>query len=744
MTMTDYQQIGKWVPIDNAESKVTGDFTYVDDLKVHGMLYGKVLFSTVPHAKILSIDASAAAALPGVRAVATYQNTPQVRYNSTTRFFLQKPIETERVFDDTVRFVGDRVAAVAADTLAIAEAAVKLIRVEYQPLPHYVDAEAALAATAYPLHGGENNIAVEVKQNAGDVEAAFAQADYVFEDRYTTPAVHHGAIETHTVIADYDKTGRLTVIAPFQNNFSLRIVLSRIFNLPLSKIQVRTPGLGGAFGGKLEASLEPVAAVLSQLAGKPVKLTYNRKESMLGTRTRHAATVDIKTGIMRDGTIVATDFQVVTNTGAYGSSALNVIGAMSQKVFKTYQIPNLRFTARAVYTNTPVAGAMRGYGSPQAFFAQQCQMLKIAKALNLDYYQLQQKNMVDPDGVDQRNQQPIGNPHPKDCLQRALELSQGWQPVEPDDRWAYGVGMAMGAHGSSAYGAHLDQTSAIIKMNDDGSCVLYVAAHEMGQAITTTLRQVVAEVLHLPLNLVQIVAGDTDSCPWSLGDFSSRGAYVSCYAAKKTAELVAKKLLAEAAAMLQTDPSVLELGAFCVKSKATGACLSFDRIMDHAQNISKKDIICSSTHPASASPGSYGAHICRVRVDKTTGQAAVTDYVAVHDVGQVLNRCSIEGQLYGAIQMGLGYALQEYMHFDANGKTRQCNFRQYKMLTASQMPNIQLDFIEAGEPTGPFGAKSIAECAIVPCAPAVINAITNATGLEIHSLPYQPKPLQKE
>ncbi|MEL7567350.1 MAG: molybdopterin cofactor-binding domain-containing protein [Dehalobacterium sp.] len=734
--MESYKVIGKEVPILDAASKVTGEFKYTDDVKLSGMLYAKVLFSTVPHARIKSLDTTLAEALPGVRAVATYKNSPRVRYNSTTRYYNQKYIENEFIFDDVVRFVGDRIAAVAADSLAIAEKAVKLIKVEYEELPHYIDPEAAMAEGAYPIHG-ESNIAATVVKNAGDIEKGFAEADYIFEGKYTTPAIHHGAIETHTAIAMFDAKGKLTVISPNQNTFGTRIVLSRIFSLPMSRIRVVNQGIGGGFGGKLEATVEVIAAELARQCRRPVKLTYNRKETMISTRTRHASVISIKTGVKKDGSIVAQDIKAVTNTGAYASNVMNLIGAMSNKVFKMYKMPNMRFTGIPVYTNTPIAGAMRGYGSPQVYFAQQCHLHKISKALNIDFAEMQFINLVDPDGVDQRDGKLLGNPRPKDCLKRALELKENWVPVsDGNGKYAIGVGLAMGLHCSGTKDAHLDQACIMIKMNDDASCIFYTGTHEMGHATITAQAQAIAEILHMPMEMIDYVSGDTDLCGWNVGDFSSRGVYVNVYTAKKAAEAVREELLKAAAGLMGEEPSDLELDEKDIYSKASGKRVEKVKVMNYIQCELNKDIICPVTYHATQSPPSYGAHIARVRVEISTGKVDVIDYVAVHDVGQIINKFGTEGQLEGAIHMGIGYALCEKIGFDANGKAQNNSFRRYKMLKASQMPRLQMDFVEEIEPTGPFGAKSIAECAVVPAAPAVINAISNALNMEVHDLPF--------
>lgn len=737
--MKDTRIIGKSIPNRDAALKATGQLPYVGDMKMQGMLYGEVLFSPHAHARITSIDTTEARALPGVRAVATYQNSPDALFNSATRFYEHEIPNTERIFDSVVRHVGDRVAAVAADTREIAKAALKLIRVEYEPLPFVIDPEEAMRPDALPIHG-DSNVIKTIQVAAGDVDAAMQTADRVFEDRYTTPAIHQAAIEPHISIAHYDAAGKLTVISPNQNTFAFRVILCRIFGLPMSRVRVVAPAIGGGFGGKLEMTTEMVSAQLTMLTKKPVRVEYARKDCINSTRTRHGSVTYIKTGVKKDGTIVAQDINIITNTGAYAGSALNVLGALSHKVFKVYKCPNIRFTGRPVYTNTPVAGAMRGYGSPQAFFGQQRQFAKIAKELGMDLADFQEKNLVEPDALDPGGGYPLGNPRPLDCLRRAREIMAGWAPLDDEGgRYKIGVSLAVGAHGNGCFGAHRDQTCMMVKMNEDGSCVLYTGTHDMGQGSTTAQVQIVAEELCLPMERVAVVAADTDAVAWNLGDYASRGVYVEGHAAKKAAEAVRAELLKEAALLLEEDAADLALCEGGVHSAKTGRVVPLDEVMVHAQNVSRREIICQETYAMAAGPSSYGVHCARVKVDAETGEAKVTDYAAVHDVGHVINRMGIEGSLEGGIHIGLGYALCEGLEYDGNGKNVNDRFgpAKYKILTASEMPRITLDFIEENEPTGPYGAKSIGEAAVVPSAPAVINAICDALGEEINDLPYR-------
>lgn len=746
--MDEKRVVGKSSPIMDAEIKATGQKQYVGDMQLPGMLHAKVLFSNVAHAKIKRIDTGKAEALPGVRAVATFHNAPDVKFNSALRFYEHKIPFTEKVFDDTVRFVGDKVAAVAADDEATAIKAVSLIEVEYEPLPVLLDVEEAMQEQAYPIHEG-GNIVGKAQVNAGNVDEAFPSADYVFEDRYTVPPIHHGAIETHISIADYDRSGKLTIYAPCQNIFGYRIILSQIFGLPLGRVRMVSPAIGGAFGGKLEMTTEPVAALLSKLSGRPVRLEYSRRESILATRVRHGAVVYLKTGFLKDGTILAQDIKVITNTGAYASSAMNVVGAMSHKVFKAYKIAHMRYTGIPVYTNTPVAGAMRGYGSPQVFFGQQRQMQKIADFLKMDLFDLQMKNLVEPDSLDPCFHKPHGNPRPIDCLNKAKELI-GYEQAQQEQknasgRYRIGVGLAIGVHGNGCFGAHRDVTTLMVKMNEDGSCVLYTGSHDMGNNCIGVQRQILSEILGISMDCIGVVAADSDACPWHLGDYASRGVFVAGGAAVSVAEQVRAELLKEASEVLGEEPEFIELRdnqAFSVRDESKHATLC--EVMVHCQCDSLREIICSNTYASPRGASSYGAHIAKVQVDTETGLVKVLDYAAVHDVGCVMNPMAIEGQLHGAIHMGIGYALTEGLSFDQKGTPKETNLKKYHLLRASEMPPIHVAFIEEGEPGGPFGGKSIGECSVVPSAPAVVNAIANAIGCEFSDLPVRAETVLKK
>lgn len=737
--MAKEKVIGNSYPVKDANLKVTGQLKYVGDMKMPNMLHAKLLLSPVAHADIKSMDISEALKVPGVRAIATPFNTPQTKYNSALRFFEHDIPETEAVFPTRVRFVGDRVAAVAAETEKAARQAIKLIKVEYEELPVILDVEEAIKEDAYHIHPGGNQV-IEMKANAGDVDKAFEECDKVFEDRYEVPPIHHGAMENHVAIAHYDYSDKLTLWAPIQNIFAFRIILSQIMDMPLHKVRVIRPTIGGAFGGKLEMTIEPVVAVLSKMTKRPVKLVLDRTENILSTRVRHGAVVYIKTGVKNDGEILAQDIKIYTNTGAYASSALNVMGALSHKIYKVYKIPNMRFSGIPVYTNTITAGAMRGYGSPQVFMAQQTQLGKIAKELNIDLTEIQRKNAVEPDGVDQRFNSPLGNPRVLDCIEKGKELFD-WdqrrkQKADQGD-WVKGIGMSIGCHGNGVFGAHRDQITLILKLNEDGTLTLITGTHDMGNGTMTMQCQMVAEVLGLTPDKIETFETDTDACAWNLGDYASRGVFVQGAAAKRTAEKLKKMIEADAREILEIEGELEFVDGFVVSKADPDKKISLSDIAVNSQSVKNRELTVVEDYASPAGITSYGAHFAEVLVNKVTKEVKVTDFVAVHDVGRVINPISLEGQLEGGIQMGLGYALSEGYEFDEKGNPLNNSFKTYRMFRTTDMPNIKTHFIEELEEMGPYGAKSIGECAVVPVAPAVANAVQDALGIDVNKLPIK-------
>ena len=743
--MPDQQQnyIGANIPIAQAALKATGQMMYTADMKLPHMLHAKVLFSPRPHARIVHIDTSRAEALPGVRAVISHLNTPNRYYNSCGEVLNE--FMTEQLFSPVVRYVGDKVAAVAADTEKIAEAALKLIDVIYEDLPANFDPERALDENAYVIHDhGElerGNLILTVAQSSGDVDSAMAKADRIFSDVYECPAIHHGAMETHAALAVFDAEGMLTVYTPSQDTFAKRRNLATIFDLPMSKVRVSVPAIGGAFGGKIDLITEPIAAALAMKTGRPVRLVYNRTEDICSTRNRHAMRLYLRTGVMNDGTIVAEDMRAYVNAGAYASGTTSVVWAMCGRLFKVHQCPNVRFVGYPVITNTTIGGPMRGFGSPQLFFAQQRQMNTISKALGIDMLELQRKNLTTQQGADPRNQLPHGNARPIDCLNRAAErigydAACAEQQESTVGRYRIGVGIGVGAHGNGMYGVKADITGLMLKMNCDGTCVLFTPSNEMGNSSVTLQKQMVAETLGMPLRDIDCVEADTRLTPYQLGDYSSRGTFVSGHGALKIATSM-QALLAEVAGRMLDVPAESLRFADRVAIAPDGRRVSLEEIVLYSRDHDQKELMCAESFASQAAVMSYGAHIAKVRVDTETGEVKVLSYAAIHDVGKAINPLSVTGQIEGALQMGLGNALSEDMGVDEKtGAVKNRTLKRYKMLYAGDMPReLSVEVLDSFEPAGPFGAKSIGECSVVPTLSAIGNAIANAIGAEVNSLP---------
>ncbi len=736
--------VGNRYPIRDAKLKATGQLRYTADLKFPHMIFGKLLTSPVAHARIKNINLEKALALPGVRAAVCYKDAPRVYFNScgeTTEIF-----RTELLFDETVRYVGDIVAAVAADDEKTADLALSLIEVDYEELPANFDPIKGMADDAYVIHQSGNlekgNLIETVFQQAGDVEAGFAEADEIFEDHYTLPAIHHGAIETHVCIANYDTMGKLTIHSSSQDSFTMRYNLARIFDMPMNKIRVVVPSIGGGFGGKIDITLEHIAALLAMKSGKPVKIQLSRRDEIVSTRTRHQMSLSLKTGVKRDGTITAEEVKVFCNAGAYASGSSSVIWAQCGKFFKLHKTKNLRYTGYPVITNSPIAGAMRGYGSPQLFFAQQRQMNKIAKALGMDMLELQRKNLIEADGVDERSGTLVGNPRPLDCLEKGAELFHYSSAIQEQNsssgRYRIGIGVGTGAHGNGMHPFMTDIHGTILKMNEDGTLVIFTGSHEMGNFSITTQGQIVSEELGIPFDRIEFVQADTDAVLYQLGCWSSRGAFVSGYAALDAARALKKKIQPLAAEILEVDETDLHFHDNAVHSSK--GSVPFSQIAMHSRHKHGEELCVSVTHESFALATSYGAHFVKAQVDTETGEVKILDYVAVHDVGRAINPLGVEGQIEGAMMMGLGYAISEGIQMDSQGRVRNSNFRTYKMTRANQKPDkYTIKLVEELEYGGPYGAKSIGECSLVPTTPAIVNAISNALGIEFNDLPVTPE-----
>jgi len=744
--MEEYSVIGKRSPLKDAAVKVTGKATFTRDMELPGMLYAKILRSPYPHAKVLRVDTSEAEQLPGVRAVLSKNNAPRFKMPVTFGGPRDKC-----AFDDKVRYVGDEVAAMAAVSEKVADEALKLIRVDYEELPAVFDPEEAVKPGAPLIHEDRpENRALPMAVRYGDVEAGFAAADYIFEETFRTQAQRHASMETHCCIASFDMAGNLTVWASHQAPFLLQEVLAEYLDIPLSKVRVIKSYMGGGFGSKLDMLIEHICALLSRMTGRPVKLVLNREEEFSATITRHADVIRLKIGAKKDGTLTAIEAYVLSNEGAYMYKP-GVLGVTAAGLTRSYRCPNVKLEGYAVNTNLSCAGPMRGYGHPQAFFALESMMDMVADKLGIEPVEFRLRNFRGV-GDEAISGLPITTCGLPECLAKGAEKI-GWarrkKPGEVGNAKRRGIGVAGFTHMTGARpGVVRDYSTAFVKLNMDGTAHLLTGAADLGTGCNTTLAQIVAEELGLTLDDVGVTAGDTGVAPFDSGAWASRTLYMCGLAAKAAAADAKQQLLSRAAERLSVEPKDLEVKGGRVYSKLDpGKGLAFKEVTREASENRQGRALTFLGKASCGNPGfgqSFGAEFAEVEVDTETGQVEVLKIVAALDVGKAINPMVVEGQIEGAIQQGIGYALTENPILDKEtGKTLNPNFANYMVLTSVDMPDIEVVLVETNEPTGPFGAKGMSEPPILGVAPAIANAIYNAVGVRLTEIPMTPEKVFK-
>lgn len=752
--------VGRPRPNRESESKVTGEAIYIDDLRFPGMLHARILFSPHAHARIVSIDTTEAENLPGVRAVVHCFNSPHRVYNSAMRFYgdnspFDMP-ETEYVFDYVVRFVGDRVAAVAADDPFIATQALKLIKVEYSPLPAVFDVEEALAhgapqANPNGLDGGNicGGRLAYGSHSEEEVLAAIESADYCFEDTFRVSRVHHAYMEPVCHIARYGRDGKLTVWTSGQNVFCFRDVIAQTLGLPHSRVRVIKTIVGGAFGGKLEVMHEPVVGLLSMHTRRPVKIRLDRKETFMATRTRHGGILRIRTGVNANGRMQAMHVQSYLNTGAYANSGPNTIGAQSGKTFIVYDTPRMFYSGASVYTNTPLAGAMRGYGCPQIMLTRETHIDRICREMGWDPVEFRLKNVLQPH---QKNcmGNNIHNARVADCIRAGVSAFDWYDrrsgaEVTHGDRMRRGVGMGLAVHGAGWYPVYQDLTTITIRLHDDGTAVLLTGTHDLGTGSRTVLAQIAGEVLTIDPDLIEVIEADTDVTPFDLGAQASRTTYIAGNATIMAARNLRQQLLEEAEQMLELprhrlgleDGSVVSLDNPDLRVPIADVVASAQR---GTTGGPQRDLLATESFESLDAIDSYVADFCEVEVDTETGVVKMLDFLAVHNSGRIINPLLFQGQVHGGIQMGLGYALSEEMVVDPEtGALTNPSFKKYRIFKAADMPaQLRVLTVEDTEEAGPFGSKSIGECATDGVAGCVVNAVNHALGVNLRQIPLTP------
>jgi len=767
--MNKYTIVGKSKEKIDSLSLATGSSRFVEDFEVKNPLYLAFLYSPHAHAEILDIDDQDARNIPGVVDVFHYQNVKPVLHTTAGQGFPEPSPYDTVLFDKKVRYVGDRVAVVAAESLAIATNATKLIKVDYKILEPLFDPEKSMQKGAPILHGKdryapipvkyepEHNLAAEVEIGFGNMKNGEAEADFIIDETYHAHYGSHCAIEPHAALSFFDEMGRLVIVCTTQVPFHVRRIVSRVLEYPLAKIRVIKPRIGGGFGGKQEVFLEPVVALATIRHKRPAKIVLSRKEVFQSSRTRHPIRVRLRTGVKNDGEITFLEMDALLNSGAYGTHALTVLSNNGAKVLPLFnKIKNLHFIGRSVYTNLPVGGAYRGYGATQGYFALNQQLDIITRKLDIDLLDYIKKNHIREGETSQVFKalgegtegvtQIINSCKLDECIDIGAE-EIGWydkrdQRLSDGDK-VRGVGVAVSMQGSGI--PLIDMGSASMKMNDDGSFNLDIGATDIGTGSDTILAQIAAEVLGVGLDKMIVLSSDTDRTPFDVGAYASSTTYISGAAVKKCAEKIKEQILSVAAKMLNSAKNELYLAEGKVIDSKQNTELSLAEVATHSFYTKDQfQIQANASHVVEQSPPPFIAQFTEVEVDKKIGKVRIIKFVSAVDCGQAINPKLAEGQIEGAAVNGICYALTEQYKFSAGGSLLNKSFRDYKIWTAADMPEFKTFIVESHEETGPFGAKSVGEIGINGPMPAIANAIYDAVGVRLYEAPFTPEKIYRE
>ena len=788
----DYSIIGKSIAMIDAAGKTTGSGKYTDDLSLPGMLYGKILHSPHPHARIKSIDTSRAERLDGVVAVITGKDAPNP--------FGILPVghDEHALALEKVRYVGDNVACVAAVSEAIAEKALEMIAVDYELLPAYFDPEESMKTETNLIHDNKpNNLEKDYHHVFGDPEKAFAEADYIAEGRFLANEVSHAAMEPHCTLASFEldphtgTLGRLTVWSSTQVPYYLQHKLALVLEMPMSQIRVIKPLVGGGFGGKSEViPIEIIAGIAARAAQKPVKITYTREEVFWAHRGRPRTIVDLKTAVKNDGIITAVKARVVQDGGAYCSYGVVTILYSGALLGALYDIPNIQYDGYRVLTNKPACGAMRGHGTVNVRFAFESQLDEIAAKLKMDPAEIRRRNLLKPPciTINGLRVQSYGLP---ECIDQIVTRSR-WNERKGKLPRGRGLGIACSHYVSGAANSiirsDMPHSTVNIKIDRDGGVVIYTGASDIGQGSDTMVAQVAAETLGCTLSRVKVVAADTDLTPIDIGSYSSRVTFMNGNATLRAAQEVKKRIAAAAAKKMNCAPEdilfrndtvagkqIAGEGARATQSQPTVSGRVEGQILRGSLQQKRKDegprdsmtfeeavVAAIDFHGALSGTGSYAppsearggkykgagvgpspaysysAQVAEVSVDEDTGEVTVHKVWAAHDCGRALNPVSVEGQVIGSVWMGMGQALTEEMIWK-DGLLMNPGLLEYRSPSSVESPEVEAIIVESIDPEGPFGAKEASEGSLAATIPAIANAIYDAVGIRLHESPFTPE-----
>lgn len=727
MAKRQLKYVGHSVPRVDGIDKVTGMAKFVGDLRIPGMLQGKILRSTYPHARLVSIDATQAEALPGVVAVLTASDISDLNL-----IYSGRPV----IATDKVRYVGEPVAAIAALDLATAEEALSLIQVEYEELPAVVGIDAALKKDAPLIHADKaSNIGTHEKVLRGDVDQGFSVSDEVVEDTFTFPMVYHYAMEPHSVIADYGMDDEITVWSSAQHPFQVRGDIAKIFKVPPAKVRIIINYLGGGYGSKSYTKFEPLVVALARKAKQPVRICNSVGESMVTVR-RHGARVRIKTGAKRDGTLMAREAEIYLDTGGYDDNGPQVTARSATRVLGPYWIPHIRTNAYQVYTNTGSAGSYRAIGAPQVIYAGESQIEMLAQRLNMDPAELRMKNLLKP-GQELRPGLKGIDADLSSSL-RTLVRASGWKKMRTKNNSAVGMACAITNAGATPVSV------AMIRMQSDGILNIAAGSTEMGQGVRTTLTQIAAEELTLAMDQFRVTGADTKVTPYDSSTGSSRSTTLMGTAVQKAARDLKQQLIRIGAQILGVKASQIQVvdGALIAGEARLSFREAFERRFGKGSGgemIGRGEAGPEITDNKLPVFWEVGMGTAKVAIDRETGEVKLKRFTSVADVGKAIHPEHCIAQEEGAAMQGIGHTFFEQMVYD-NGQLVNSNLVDYRVPTFDELPEeFHTVLVENGDGPGPFGVRGMAEGGILSVAPSVCNAIDRATGVRIKELPLTPE-----
>lgn len=751
--------VGKRLVRPDAASKVTGKAKYGADITLPGTLAGRILRSPYPHAKIVKIDTSRAKNLRGVEAVITFEDVPKLPFTRSAMaegfpaVVYEGENQDQYILSDKARYIGDWIAAVAAVDIYTAEKALDLIEVEYEELPAVFDPEEAMKPGAPVIHERwKDNIAGIIVHpfNRGDMEKAFEESDYVVEFSGHNSRQKQAHLEPDVAVARWDEDGRVTIWSPCQNpHLAKKAFARRVFDIGEGSIRWITTTVGGGFGARMSFCVEPVCAMLAKVTGKPVKVVVTREEDFAGWNSRTEQRQTIKMGVKKDGTVTAIQQRTLSDAGAYLSHSGSISAVNMQSALGLFRSPNISGEATIVYTNNPTASGMRGYGNPEGAFILQQVIDMAAEKVGMDPVEFRLKNargvgepsMWEPVVLDSCNLDQ--------CIKLGAERI-GWKEKwggwgkKKKGRKRRGIGMSIMTHASGAGGFLLEHSNAIIKLHEDGSAQLTVSPCEMGQGILGVLCQIAAEATGLRYEDIHVITGDTDITLFDIGSHASRSTYVIGNAVVDAGKKIKQIVLERAAKRLEVTADKLDIKDGQVHVKSTPkksisvAEISHDAIYDYGTE--GNHILATGSFQSVTHCPNFQAGFVEIEVDTETGVIKVIKYAIAHDIGRAINPQNVEGQLEGGAAQGIGYALYEDLVIDKEtGNTISDSFATYKIPSHLDMPEIEVILVEEPAPSGPFGAKGVGEPGMTNVAPAIANALYDAIGVRIHSLPMTPE-----